>query len=109
MDRVRGLNPLLVVATLALGRELGALRVIEVGEGARGHIALLEGVGPGERLEQPAPHNLEAFLGRRGPPRRLDSPHHVAQAVERLAPTNAAHLHVVGLRMRRTLRIRGGQ
>jgi hypothetical protein len=33
VDRVRGLDALLVVAALALGRELGALRVIEVGEG----------------------------------------------------------------------------
>jgi hypothetical protein len=45
------LDTLLVVAALALGWELGALRVIEVGERSRGHVALLEGIRPGERLE----------------------------------------------------------
>ena len=109
VDRVGGLDALLVVAVPALGRELGSLRAIEVGEGARGHVALLEGVRPGERLEQPPPHDLEAFLGRRRPPRRLHPPDHVAQPVQRLAPADAADLHVVGLRVRRARRVRGGQ
>ena len=42
MDRVGRLDALLVVAVAALGRELRLLRAIEIGEGARGHVALLE-------------------------------------------------------------------
>ena len=33
-----------------------------------GDVALLEGVGPSDRLEQPPPHDLEAFLGGRRSP-----------------------------------------
>ncbi len=40
VDRVGGHDPLLVVGVAALGRELGALRAVEVGEGAGGHVAL---------------------------------------------------------------------
>ena len=68
VDGICGLDAFLVVAAPTLGRELGALRVIEIRERARGHVALFEGVGSGERLEQAPPHDLETFLsGRRTP------------------------------------------
>ena len=48
--------------------------MIEVGEGPRSHIAVLEGVLAGERFEQPPPYNLKPFLGGRWPPRQFHSP-----------------------------------
>ena len=109
VDRIRGLDAFLVVATATLGRELGALCVIEVRERPRGHVTLFEGVGSGERLKQTPPHDLETFFGSRWTPRRLHAPNHVAQPVECLAPADAAHLHVVRLRVRRALRVRSRQ
>src|SRR5687767_7482366 len=99
MDWVRSLDALFVIATPALGRELGALRVIEVSEGTCRHVALLECVRPRERLEQPPPNDLESFLGSRRSPRRLHAPDHVAQPLKRLAPADAAHFRIVGLRV----------
>ena len=109
VDRIRGLDPLLVVGVAALGRELLVLRAVEVGEGARDHVAVLELRWIGQRLEQPPPHDLKAFLGARRPPRGFDAAHDVAQPVERLAPALTAYLHVIGLRVRRTRGVRGGQ
>src|SRR3954468_12757560 len=74
MNRIGGLDALLVVRRPAFGRELGGLRAIEIGEGAGGDVALLEGVGPDERLEQPPPDDFEPLLGRRRAPRRLEPP-----------------------------------
>ena len=63
--------------------------------------------GVGQRLEQPAPHDLEALLGAGGPPRGLDAADDVAQPIERLAPALAAHLDVVGLGVGRARGVRG--
>ena len=96
MDGVGGPDAPLVVRRTAFGRKLHALRAIGVGERAGGHVALLERLRPVQGLEQAPPHDLEAFLGARGPPGRFHPGHHVAQPVQRLAPPEAAHLRVVG-------------
>ena len=101
MDGEGGPDAPLVVRGAAFGRELHALRTVGVGERAGGHVALLERLRPRQRLEQPPPHDLEAFLGARGPPGRLDPRHHVAQPVEGLAPAQAPHLRIVRLAMGR--------
>ena len=109
MDRVGRLDPLLVIGIAALGRELLVLRPVEVGEGPRHHVAVLELRRIGQRLEQPPPHDLETLLGARRPPRGLDAAHHIAQPIERLAPALAADLHVIGLGVRRARGVRGRQ
>ena len=85
------------------------LRPVEVGEGARHHVAILELRSIGQRLEQPPAHDLEALLGAGRPPRGFDTAHDVAQPVERLAPALAAHLHVIGPGVGRAGGVRGGQ
>ena len=92
VDRVGRLDALLVLGIAALGRELLVLRPVQVGERRADHVAVLELGRVDQRLEQPAPHDLEAFLGAGRPPRRLDAADHVAQPVERLAPALPADL-----------------
>ena len=109
MYRIGRLDPLLVVRVTARGRELLALGPIEVRERPGDHVPVRELRGVRERLEQPSPHDLEAFLGARRPPGRLDSPDHVSQPIERLASALSADLDVIGLGVGRAGRIRGGQ
>ena len=40
-----------------------------------------------EWLKQAAAHNLEPLLNTRRPPHVVDAPDHIAQAIERIAPT----------------------
>src|SRR5690606_24154894 len=68
MNRVGGLDALLVIAAPALWGELRRLRAIQVGKGPRGYVALLISLGPCEGLEKSTPHNLEAFLRGGRPP-----------------------------------------
>ena len=96
--------PLLVVGVAALGRELLVLRAVEIGEGPRHHVAVLELRRVGQRLEEPPAHDLEPLLGAGRPPRGLDPADHVAQPVERLAPALAAHLDIVRLGVGRARR-----
>src|SRR5690606_22094027 len=103
MNRVGSLNSFLVVAALALGRELGGLGSILVGERASGHVTLLECLRSGQWLEQAPTDDLEALLGGRGSPGRFDASHDVPQPVERLTPANATDLHIIGLSVRRAL------
>ena len=109
MYRPGRLDPLLVVRVPTRGRELLALGPIEVRERPRDHVPVPELRGVRERLEQPSPHDLEAFLGARRPPGRLDPPDHVAQPVERLASALSADLDVIGPGVGRPGRIRGWQ
>ena len=109
VDGIGGAHALLVVGVAALGRELLLLAAVEVGKRPRHHVAVLELGGVAQRLEQAPAHDLKALLGRGRAPRRLDAAHHVAQAVERLAAALAAHLDVVGARVRRAGGIGGGQ
>ena len=109
MNRVGRLNAPLVVHRAALRRELDSLRTVQVGEGAGGDVALLEGVRPAERFEQPPPHDLEAFLGACRPPRGFDPGDDIAQPFQRLAPAQAAHFGIVRLGVRRTLAGRVGR
>ena len=109
MDRIGGLEPLLIVRIAALGRKLRLLGTVEVGKGPRHYIAVLELRRIGQRLEEAPPHDLEAFLGTGRPPRRFHPAHHVAQPVERLPTALATHLHIVGLGVRRSGSIRGRQ
>ena len=96
--------PLLVIGVAALGRELLVLRPVEVREGPRHHVAVLELRRIGQRLEQPPPHDLEALLGAGRTPRRLDAADHIAQPIERLAPALAADLDIIGLGVGRARR-----
>ena len=68
VDWIRRLHAFLVITPLALGRELRRLGVVKVREGPRRYIALLERLRPGQRLEQPPSHDLEALFGRRRSP-----------------------------------------
>src|SRR5262245_32745942 len=78
VDWEGGLEALLVVCVAALRRKLRALRAVEVGEGSRGHITLLERLGPCGWFEQPSPHDFEAFIGRSRCPGRFEPADHVA-------------------------------
>ena len=109
MDRIGGPDPLLVVDVPTLGRKLLVLGPIELREGPCNHIPVLELRRVRERLEEPPPHDLETFLGTRRPPRRLDAPDDVPQAIERLAPALSSDLDVIGPRVGRPGRIRGRQ
>ena len=82
---------------------------IELRECPRDHVPVLELRGVRERLEEPPPHDLEAFLGTRRPPGRLDAPDDVPQTIERLASALPANLDIIGLGMGGPGRIRGGQ
>ena len=82
---------------------------VEVGEGAGHNVAFTIPGRVRQRLEQAPADDLEPLLGAGRPPRRLDPAHHVAQPVQRLAAALAAHLDVVGLGVRRSGGIGGGQ
>jgi hypothetical protein len=99
VDRIRRADALLVVAFAALGRKLGLLRAVEIGEGARHDVPVLELRRVGKRLEQAPANDLEALFGARRAPRGFDTPDDVAQPVERLAPARAADFDIVGLRV----------
>ena len=109
MDRIGRLDPVLVVEVAALGREFLMLGPVEVVEGAGDRVARDELGLFDQRLEQPPPDDLEAFLGAGRRPRRLHPPDDVAQPRQRRPAARAAHLLVVGLRVRRGRRIGGGQ
>ena len=64
VDRVGRLDALLVVGVAALGRELLVLRPVEVGEGARHHVAVLE-----LRWDRPAARTAAAARSRSLPRR----------------------------------------
>ena len=103
------MDPLLVVDVPALRRELLVLGPIELRKCPRDHIPVRELRGVRERLEEPPPHDLEAFLGARRPPGRLDASDDVAQAIERLAPALSTDLDIIGPGVRRPGRIGGRQ
>jgi len=109
VDGVRRLDAPFIVGVPAFRWKLGALVLVQFGEGLGRHIPLLEGIRPGQRLEQPPPYNLEALFGGGGPPRGFQPSHHVPQPVQRLPAPDAAHLDIVRLRMGRARRVRGGQ
>ena len=85
------------------------LRPIEVRKGARYHVAVLELPWIGHRLEKPAPYDLEALLGACGSPRGLKTADHVTKPIKSFAPTLAAYLYVIGLRVWRTRGVGGGK
>ena len=95
VDRIGRLDALLVLGLAALRRELGLLGAVELGEGPRHHVPVLELGGVGEGLEQPPADDLEALLGGGRPPGGLHPPDHIAQPVQGLAPAGPAHLHVI--------------
>ena len=109
MNRIGGLDPLLVADIPTLGWELLVLAPIELSECPRNHIPVLELRRVRERLEEPTPHDLETFLGTRRSPGRFDAPDDVPQAIERLAPALSADLDIIGPGVGRPGRIRGGQ
>ena len=109
VNRVGGLDALLVIAAAALGREFLLLAAIEIGEGAGYHVAVLELRRVRERLEQPAAHDLEALFGARRAPGRFDAADHVAQTVQRFAAALAADFDIVGAGMRRSGGVGGRQ
>ena len=109
MDRIGGLDPLLVVDIPALRRKLLVLGPIELRKCPRDHIPVRELRGVRERLEEPPPHDLEAFLRTRRPPGRLDASDDVPQAIERLAPALPTDLDVIGPGVGRPGSIRGRQ
>ncbi|EXI71444.1 MAG: hypothetical protein AW07_03673 [Candidatus Accumulibacter sp. SK-11] len=108
VDRVRCPDAFLVVGFAALGRKLRLLRAVELGEGARHHVPVLELRRVGKWLEQAPANDLEAFFGTGRPPRGFDTPDDVAQPVERLAATRAADFDIVRLRVWQILRRAGG-
>ena len=61
----------------------------------------------GHRLEQPAPHDLEALLGACRSLRGLKTADHVTKPIKSFATKLAAHLHVVGLGVWRTRGVEG--
>jgi hypothetical protein len=67
MDRIGGGEPPLVVALGATDGELRPLAAVQVAEGLDHGVALGSPVG-GQVVEEPAPDDLEAFLGRCRPP-----------------------------------------
>ena len=72
------------------------------------HICVqLAGISQG--LEKTSAHDLKPLLGARRSPRGLDTPDHVAQAVERFAAALAAHLDIVCMRMGGVCGVRGRQ
>ena len=101
MDGVSGLEAALVVGGAALGGKLHPLLPVQLPEGAGRQVALLEGVRPYQRLEQPTAHDLEALLGAGRLPRRVDPAQHVAQPVQGAASSKPPHLRVVRLGVRR--------
>ncbi len=101
VDRVRGLQALLVVRVPALRRKLLVPGAVEIRERAGDHVAVLEPRRVGERLEQAPAHDLEALLGAGWPPRGLDAADDVAETVERLPTALPPDFHVIGLRVRR--------
>ena len=101
VDRVRGLQSLLVVGVPALRRKVRVLPAVEVGERPGDGVPVLELAGVRERLEEPAPDDLEAFLGARRPERRLDPPSDVSKTVQRFPALLATDLDVVSLGVRR--------
>ena len=109
VNRVRGLQPLLVVGVPALRWKLLMVRTVEIGECARDDIAVPESGRVVERLEQAPPDNLEAFLSARRPPRRLDTSDHIPQPAERFPTTLPTHFDIVRLGMRRVGGIRRGE
>ena len=109
MDRIGGLDPLLVVDIPALRRELLVLGPIELRECPRNYVPVLELLGVRERLEEPPPHDLEAFLRTRRPPGRINAPDDVPQAIERLAPALPTDLDIIGPGVGRPGRIGGRQ
>ena len=109
MDRICSPDPLLVVDIPTLRRKLLVLCPIKLRKCPRNHVPVLELRRVRERLEEPPPHDLEAFLGTRQPPGRLDASDDVPQAVERLAPALPTDLDVIGPGVGRPGRIRGRQ
>jgi len=109
VDGVGRPDALLVVRLAAVRRELLVLGAIEVVEGPRHRIARHEILLVHDRFEKPSADNLEPFLGARRPPGGLHAPDHVAQTVQGLPSPLASDLGIVGLRMRRARRVRGGK
>jgi hypothetical protein len=62
-----------------------------------------------QRLEQPPPHDLEAFLGARRPPRCLHATDGIMYSAECFPPTLTANLLVACLRMGRAAGVGGRQ
>ncbi len=109
VDRVGVAQALLVLGLVGLGRELLLLGPVQLVERAGDAVAGDELLARHDRLEQPPAHDLEALLGAGRPPGRLDAADGVAQPVERRAATLAAHLDVVGDRVRGAGRVRRRQ
>ncbi len=59
------------------------LAAVEIGEGARHHVAILELRRVGEWLEQVPAHDLDALFGACRAPGGFDAPHHIAQPAMR--------------------------
>src|SRR5438045_1372465 len=91
-----GFSPSSRSGVAALRRELCSLSAVQVVEAARHAVTRHELLLRDQWLEQPPAHDFEAFFGAGWSPRRLDTPDDVAQSVERIAPTLAADLGIIG-------------
>ena len=68
MDGIGSLDAVFIIGIVTLGREFGLLGAVQIGKGARHHVAVFELRRIGERLEQTPTHDLEAFFGSGGTP-----------------------------------------
>ena len=93
VNRVGHLDPAFVVGFAAFGRELLLLRAVQIDESAGNGVAGNELVA-GERLEQPAADDLEAFVRAGRPPGCFDAADGVLEPGKRLAATFAADFDV---------------
>ena len=97
MDRIGLQEPVVVAAFLRLGRQLGALGDIGIGERAADRLA---GLRVAHRLEQPPADDLERLFGGDRLPERLHAPEGLLEGPERRDAALAAGLDV-RLRQRR--------
>src|SRR5581483_7910020 len=89
MNRVRLHKALEVAGLVSLGRQLRSLSCVRLRELATDGIAF---TAVTNRLEQPAPHDLERLFGRDGLPQGVDATEGLLQRLERSDPTRAARL-----------------
>jgi len=82
------------------------LRSVEIREPARNYVSVFELSWFGHRLEQAPPHDLESLFSACRAPRRLNAANYISQTIQRLASALASHFNIIGLRVRRTARVR---
>src|SRR5680860_803901 len=107
VDRVGRLQSLDVARLARVSREVGRVRPIEVRQRLR-HLRARRFAFGSHRLEQAAPHDLEALLRARRAPRRLHPTDHGLEPPQRLPPAEAddhsSDVEVGGLGGREALR-----